>query len=121
MIRSGLEAQISGHRQLDADILAFRHELARGQRLLESFSSALEACHRETDVQQFLLRISGLFDLILVTVIALLWGRRSRTTSELAIADQPGSESVVEVESAGVGVQGAPPPSESEGQPSPFF
>ena len=40
--------------QLDSDLKAFRHELARGQRLLGASNSALEACYRESEIQRFL-------------------------------------------------------------------
>ena len=58
--------------QLTADISSFRLETARGHGLLEQTNSALESCFREAEVQRFLLKLSGVVEVILAVVLGYL-------------------------------------------------
>ena len=64
--------------QLTADISSFRLEIARAHRLLEQTNSALESCFREAEVQRFLLKLSGVVEVILAVVLGYLLLRRPR-------------------------------------------
>ena len=78
LLRSALFQAPSPIEQLDSDVQAFRQELARGQRLLSSTNSALEACYRESEIQRFLLKASGAAELVLVVVFIWFSGAKSR-------------------------------------------
>ena len=83
LLRSAWVRPASDLEQIESDILAFRQELARGQRLLSASNSALEVCNRETEVQRFLLKVTGTIELIFVGFFILFfWSRRRQFSGE---------------------------------------
>ena len=80
LLRSAIFPGQSAVDQLDADVQAFRQELARGHRLLSTTNTALEACHHEGEIQKFLLKFSGIAELILLGLF--VWHCRCKRPSE---------------------------------------
>ena len=86
LVRSWFASSGYDWAQLDSDIQAFRQEVARGQRLLAASSSALEACSREAEIQRFLLKASGVAEVILVVaLVILIFCRRTQGRSSSAV------------------------------------
>ena len=85
VIRSLWVTTSPGIEQVESDLLAFRQELARGQRLLSHMTCAPEVCSRESEVQRLLLKISGCTELVLLAV--LVWSfwcrRRAKASGDL--------------------------------------